>query len=221
MRPIPAATVIVQRDDRNGDHEILMVQRNPQLPVQGGAWAFPGGHIDPADHRAGGTLATAAACAVRETAEEVALCLDPTTLRPLARWITPAQVRPRFDTWIFIAPMPGGEIRVDGREIVDFAWHRPAAALEAHHRGEIALPPPTFVMLTRMVEGTECSRIESITALPAVFRPRLFETGAGKYTLFEEDAGYADGDLKRRGVLHRLRLGPGPWRYEFHGESVR
>src|SRR3546814_17999263 len=47
--PIPAATVIIVRDQPNG-YEVLMVERHAQLAFAGGAAVFPGGRIDEDDH---------------------------------------------------------------------------------------------------------------------------------------------------------------------------
>src|SRR3546814_17356023 len=47
--PIPAATVIIVRDQPNG-YEVLMVERHAQLAFAGGAAVFPGGRIKEDDH---------------------------------------------------------------------------------------------------------------------------------------------------------------------------
>ena len=64
----------------------------------GGAWVFPGGAVhagEDADH---------AAAAVRELEEEAGIGSPGTpTLVPFSRWITPAEVKIRFDTWFFVA----------------------------------------------------------------------------------------------------------------------
>jgi hypothetical protein len=72
-------------------------------------------------------------------------------LVPFSRWITPAQVKIRFDTWFFLAKLPEGEQpRIDGAEIVDQRWHAPAAALEAGRRGELLLVFPTIKHLEQL-----------------------------------------------------------------------
>ncbi|MEX0732707.1 MAG: hypothetical protein WED00_00435 [Aquisalimonadaceae bacterium] len=47
--PKPAATVVLLRDGRDGP-ETLLVQRSPALVFGGGAYVFPGGRVDAADH---------------------------------------------------------------------------------------------------------------------------------------------------------------------------
>ena len=64
----------------------------------GGAWVFPGGAVHEGE--------TEVETAVREAEEEAALKLDTGTLVPFSRWITPAQVKVRFDTHFFVAPAP-------------------------------------------------------------------------------------------------------------------
>src|SRR3954447_20728184 len=94
--PRVAASVIVLRDADAGP-EVLLVQRNPASRFMGGAWVFPGGavHADDGD---------AAVTAVRELEEEAGVEMDDSgALVPWSRWITPAQVKIRFDTWFFVA----------------------------------------------------------------------------------------------------------------------
>ena len=103
----------------------------------GGAWVFPGGatHEDDADH---------AATAVRELEEEAAVRLVDEPV-PFSRWITPREVKVRFDTWFFVAEAPAGaEPGCDGAECVDFRWMRPADALAAGERDELMLVFPTI-----------------------------------------------------------------------------
>jgi 8-oxo-dGTP pyrophosphatase MutT (NUDIX family) len=70
---------------------------------------------------------------VREVAEEAGVELpDPAALVLFSRWITPPQVRIRFDTLFFLVAAPeGAEPRPDGGETVDVRWYVPRAALGA------------------------------------------------------------------------------------------
>jgi 8-oxo-dGTP pyrophosphatase MutT (NUDIX family) len=115
----------------------------------GGAWVFPGGAVDRAEGAGDAALRTAA---LRELGEEAGIQLDgPEQLVPFSRWITPAQVKIRFDTWFFLATLPPrGEPRIDGAEIVDMHWYEPAAALEAAGRGELLLVFPTIKHLEQL-----------------------------------------------------------------------
>jgi 8-oxo-dGTP pyrophosphatase MutT (NUDIX family) len=146
--PRPAATVIIVR---RGDAplEVLLVQRNPVARFMAGAWVFPGGAVDA--HDGEGDLALRAA-AVREVAEEAGIALPSrAALVPFSRWITPAQVRTRFDTWFYLALAPAGaEPTVDGQEIVTWRWYEPQAALAAARAGEILLVFPTIKHLEQI-----------------------------------------------------------------------
>jgi 8-oxo-dGTP pyrophosphatase MutT (NUDIX family) len=126
------------RDSDDGP-EVLLVQRNPAARFMGGAWVFPGGAVHEEDGDAAGT-------AIRETEEEAGLVLeDPAALVPWSRWITPAQVKIRFDTWFFVARAPdGAEVKCDGEECVDSRWLRPQEALDAYQRDELLLVFPTI-----------------------------------------------------------------------------
>ena len=136
--PRVAASVVVMRDSDAGP-EVLLVQRNPQQKFMGGAWVFPGGAVHEAD-------GDAAETAVRETDEEAGIALgDSGALVPWSRWITPAQVKIRFDTWFFVARAPDGvEAKIDGQECVDARWLRPQDALDAYQRDELVLVFPTI-----------------------------------------------------------------------------
>jgi hypothetical protein len=68
-----------------------------------------------------------------------------------SRWITPAEVRRRFDTHFFLARLPPGqEPHVDGEECVAYRWFTPRGALTAHAANEIALVFPTIKHLEQL-----------------------------------------------------------------------
>ena len=70
---------------------------------------------------------------------------------PFSRWITPREVKVRFDTWFFVAEAPAGaEPACDGAECVDFRWIRPADALAAGERDEMMLVFPTIKHLEQL-----------------------------------------------------------------------
>jgi 8-oxo-dGTP pyrophosphatase MutT (NUDIX family) len=82
-----AATVLLLRDGALG-LEILLMQRASQLAFHGGAWAFPGGRVDPGDLCGADALAAARGAAVRETYEESGLVIAPEQLARFlpAKW---------------------------------------------------------------------------------------------------------------------------------------
>jgi 8-oxo-dGTP pyrophosphatase MutT (NUDIX family) len=142
-RPRDAATVIVVRGGAE-TLEVLLVKRNPAQRFMGGAWVFPGGAVDAGeDHRVAG---------VREVEEEAGVVIeDAASLVEFSRWITPAQVRIRFDTRFYLAPAPAGaEPRPDGGETVDFGWYTSDGALAAYEREEIVLVFPTIKTLEQV-----------------------------------------------------------------------
>jgi 8-oxo-dGTP pyrophosphatase MutT (NUDIX family) len=140
--PRQAATVIVLRGGRDG-LEVLLVKRNPGARFMPGAWVFPGGAVDAGD---GEDDAAHRVAALREVEEEAGIALDDArALVRFSRWITPAQVRIRYDTHFFLAPAPPGQdVRADGGETVDARWYEPAAALAAHGDGDLELVFPTI-----------------------------------------------------------------------------
>jgi 8-oxo-dGTP pyrophosphatase MutT (NUDIX family) len=183
-----AATAIVLRDG-DAHPEVLLVQRNPDSRFMGGAWVFPGGavHAGDADH---------AAAALRELEEEAGIRLaDPDRLVPFSRWITPAEVRIRFDTVFFVAEAPpGAEARVDGAECVDARWIAPADALAEFERGELTLVFPTIKHLEELTafESTaaalDAARARDVTPV----QPRVVLGDEGARVLLPGEPGYDD-----------------------------
>ncbi len=147
VEPRQAASVIVLRDADAGP-EVLLVRRNPSARFMGGVWVFPGGAVDA--HEQGADAHRIAA--LRELEEEASLKLaGPQELIGFSRWITPAQVSIRFDTYFFLARLPQGqEPSIDGGECVDIGWFAPAAALAAHRTGELDLVFPTIKHLEQL-----------------------------------------------------------------------
>jgi 8-oxo-dGTP pyrophosphatase MutT (NUDIX family) len=169
--PVPSATVMVLRDAPDG-LQVLLMRRHAKSGVLGGVHVFPGGKLDPCDHAAlpdplpaeqrraalaepDLDLATAAAlyrAAVRETFEECGLRLDPASLWPWSRWITPRQpsvTNKRFDTRFFVAPAPAGQLAVhDNHEATEAVWLSPREGLRRYWDGEIDLAPPQIMSLT-------------------------------------------------------------------------
>jgi 8-oxo-dGTP pyrophosphatase MutT (NUDIX family) len=145
--------------------EVLLVRRTPHARFMGGVWVFPGGAVDAAE---GDGDEAHRAAAIRELREEAAIELDdPGALVKFSRWITPAQVRIRFDTHFFLAALPPGqEPRVDGEEVVDLGWFTPVSALQAHREERIVLVFPTIKHLEQL------SAFGSVDALLAHARER-------------------------------------------------
>ena len=181
-----AASAIVMRDAPGGA-EVLLVQRNPAARFMGGVWVFPGGAVQPGDD-------DAAATARRELEEEAGIELAAADeLVPFSRWITPLEVRVRFDTSFFLARAPvGPDGRPDGQETVDLRWLRPTDALAAGRRDELALVFPTIKHLEQLTDATS---VEATLAAARARRvepvlPRLVGSGRALRVLLPGESGY-------------------------------
>jgi len=114
--------------------------------------------------------------AVRECGLQLAL----DRLAYLARWVTPAQLRRRFDARFFLARLPAGqEVLPQEGEVVDWLWISPERALRD--------PKITLVYATRTVLES-VSTGEDPTALMArtrrrqevpITEPRIVQTETG------------------------------------------
>jgi 8-oxo-dGTP pyrophosphatase MutT (NUDIX family) len=218
VTPRPAASVVLLRDTPGGP-EILYVRRSADLKFMGGYWVFPGGRIDPGDHRPGGEadeLAAARQAAAREAFEEAGVAVDPAALHPVCQWTTPATSPIRFATWFFAAAADPDSVRVDGVEIQDHRWWRPPDALQAHRDQRIQFANPTFALSTRLSgHATVAEALAAVDAWPREsLLGRLHPTDGGRVALYAEDCGYETGDLDCSGPRHRIWMLDGGWRYE-------
>ena len=104
----------------------------------------------------------------------------------LARWITPAQLRRRFDARFYVARLPAGQtVRPQPGEVTDWLWISPALALASERI--------TLVYATRAVLGSvaEAPNVASVFArarrlreVPAV-EPRIVQ-GASGWTIVRD-----------------------------------
>jgi len=193
----PAATVVLI-----ADQHVLLIQRAREIQFFGGAYAFPGGRVEAADaaqaklapHAEWSAMAPLVWCghppagddfcadqaqlfgayevaARREVEEESGLKVD-VALLPWARWITPEPEPKRYDTLFFLARVQRGDVVVDGSETIAHRWLTPQEALALHQRGEIVLPPPTYVTLTELATHGGWAQYEQMVrdhGVPEVF----------------------------------------------------
>jgi 8-oxo-dGTP pyrophosphatase MutT (NUDIX family) len=183
--PREAATVIVLRGGAE-TLEVLLVKRNPAQRFMGGAWVFPGGAVDAdEDHRVAG---------VREVAEEASIELpDVEALIEFSRWITPAQVKIRFDPRFYLVAAPADAAPVpDGGETVDLRWFSPRGALEAYQRDELLLVFPTIKTLEQLAPfGSAAELLEWATGRDVVpIEPRVVMEGEVARVVLPGEPGY-------------------------------
>ncbi len=190
--PRQAATVILLHGGSD-TLEVLLVKRTPHARFMGGVWVFPGGAVD-ADEGDGDEAHRTAA--IRELREEAGIVLeDPGALVKFSRWITPAEVRTRFDTHFFLAVLPAGqEPKVDGEECVDLGWFTPAAALEAHRDERIVLVFPTIKHLEQLQAFSSADELLAYARGREVLpiQPRIVVEGEVARVLLPGEPGYDD-----------------------------
>lgn len=210
-----AATAILMRDGNTG-LETLMMKR-PKTGSFADAWVWPGGAVEDVDRGPGIVAneaegAAALAAAVRETWEETGLQADPASFVAHAIWSPPQETTPRFRTWFFVGPNPGGEPVPHEREVVDLVWVSPHAMLEKHAREEAILAPPTWVTLHQIsASGTVAEALDRCAAEPFEhFETRVRDRG--RLFCWFGDANFEDENGTGTG-RHRLEAATRPWRY--------
>ena len=197
--------MVVLRDGSAGV-EVYLVKRSRAVDFMAGAHVFPGGRLDPAD-------SSLEACAVRETGEEAALVLDPATLVPWVRWITPEISPKRFDARFFLARAPAGqEPRVDGREATEGLWIAPADAMQRWDDGEMQLAPATAKSIEMLLAfpSVEAALADAARRPPPVVMPLVWndkESGHA-YISLPGDPRHPSADVLG-GKIRRFRLAEG------------
>jgi 8-oxo-dGTP pyrophosphatase MutT (NUDIX family) len=191
--PRAAAGVILMR--HGGRHsadglEVLLGKRTPHARFMAGVWVFPGGAVDGAEDDDRAHRATA----LRELEEEAGVSLpDPAALVPFSRWITPVEVKIRYDTRFYLAQAPAHTAaEADGEEIVEVGWYAPADALSRHREGTLLLVFPTIKMLETLARfGSPEEALETVAALAVEpILPRVDTSGPEPRVLLPGDPGY-------------------------------
>ena len=217
----PAATVLVLRDGDDG-LEVLMLQRNARGEFAS-AWVFPGGKVDPEDFGddPDDVIAASRRAAIREANEEADLVIADDGIVAFSHWMPPRPLPRRFATWFFATAVPAGvdgDVMIDGGEIVDDVWVRPADALERHSRGEVELFPPTWITLHYLSEhSTAAAALDACRrSAPRFYVTKRLETDPLS-VCWHGDVGYSGGDPDAEGPRHRLVMVPGGWVFEDDG----
>jgi 8-oxo-dGTP pyrophosphatase MutT (NUDIX family) len=219
-----AATVLIMRQAEAG-MEILMLRRNAKLVFAGGAWVFPGGAVDLADSTGleGDELAARVA-AVRESAEECGLLLEPEQLVHFSHWTTPVNQKRRFATWFFAAVVPedDSDVVIDDGEIHDFQWLTPAQALAQHRAGELKMMPPTYLSIKMVDQFISADQaLDSLRNFEAYWiTPRISRDGETMVLLYPGDVGYEASDGALPGPRHRCVMGDLGVSYIHSGDDV-
>ncbi|WP_104137665.1 NUDIX domain-containing protein [Cryobacterium sp. Y62] len=225
-----AATVVLLRDGADGP-EVLLLERPHHRGSFAGAWVFPGGGVDPEDHSSADAAASrgraaaageaaeqlaARRAAVREVREETGLEVSPDALTSTALWIPPLSAPKRMRTWFYLTTAPAGTIVLAADEVIDYAWLRPAIALERHASDVMTLVAPTWVTLHGLQGFESVAEIVAhfIERGLAHYETRLGASERGQVLFWAGDVAYDDqADIEQKGGRHRLEIGQVPWVY--------
>jgi len=119
--------------------------------------------------------------------------LDLDALTVFARWITPAMMHKRFDTWFYIAAAPADQLAVcDGWETVDAEWIAPTEAIRLAELGQRTVIFPTRMNLQLLAEaaGSEDAMARAAARPLVVVEPKVTQTPDGPVLAIPPDAGY-------------------------------
>ena len=169
---VPAASVMLLRDK---PLEVLMIRRHIKSRFVPDTWVFPGGAVDDSDAALGdgSELSTMRVAAARELFEETGIWIgghmsddDRRALlegrksfasllarSPIdfdrfvwtSRWITPAGVPKRFDTYFFLAEAGRDVVATaEKREATETEWISPGDAIRRETEGSFPMVFPTI-----------------------------------------------------------------------------
>jgi 8-oxo-dGTP pyrophosphatase MutT (NUDIX family) len=114
-------------------------------------------------------------------------------LTVFARWITPAMMPKRFDTWFYVMHAPADQVAAcDGRETVDAEWIAPAEAVRLAAAGERTIIFPTLMNLKLLAEAEnaeDCIARARARRLVTVL-PKVEARDGARYLVLPPDAGY-------------------------------
>jgi len=175
----------VARDAADGV-EVLLVRRHPDQRFMGGVWVFPGGAVDRGE--------TPARTAIRELREEAGIELgEGAELAEFSRWVTPREVKVRFDTHFFVTPAPPGcRPCPDGEECVAVRWITPPAALAEWRAGKLELVFPTIkhLELLAQFDSTDALMSYARSARVEPVEPRVIVDTEGPRVVLPGEPGY-------------------------------
>ena len=124
---------------------------------------------------------------------ELDLRLDLAALTVFARWITPAMMPKRFDTWFYVVRATSDQLAVcDGWETVDAEWIAPAAVMRLAETGERKVIFPTRMNLQLLAESAsgEEAVARSAARTLVVVEPKVEGREGGSVLVIPADAGY-------------------------------
>jgi 8-oxo-dGTP pyrophosphatase MutT (NUDIX family) len=191
--PREAAAVVLLRRGRKHSSaglEVLLGRRTARARFMADVWVFPGGAVD----GDGADDVAHRETALRELEEEASITLSsPDDLVPFSRWITPEEVKVRYDTRFYLALAPPHSApQADGEEIVEVQWFAPAEALELQRAGELLLVFPTIKKLETLARfGSPDEALAAVGAVaPEPILPRVDTSGPEPRVLLPGDPGY-------------------------------
>lgn len=117
-----------------------------------------------------------------------------------SRWITPAQMKRRYDTRFLLADMPAGQYcQPDNGETVKGLWIGPKEALAGNLEGTISLSPPTLVTLHELLKYRKLADLQADARHrswgPAI-SPRLVPLAKGAVIVEPWDPQYREKEIR-------------------------
>ena len=146
-----------------------------------------------------------------EMVRSLGVRLDGAGVHYVSRWVTPVGPPRRFDARFFVTAMPDGQMPAhDDDEAVAHRWIRPADALDANRRSELAMFSPTVGVLRRLAEFATVAEAVAAAASSTAADDEMIRIRPGvegpERVAFPTDADYEQ-------ALDRVEDGMVRWRW--------
>jgi 8-oxo-dGTP pyrophosphatase MutT (NUDIX family) len=218
---IPAATLILVRDQPFAAPEMLMVERSEAMAFAAGALVFPGGRIDQADRDLARQLGieAAAVAAIRETVEETAVPVGVTPVPNASQTVALQQALAADEP--FADLLAGFGFSIDAAALTPFArWLPKFHAVRRFDTLFYVARAPEGDWTPRVIEG-ECAGAAWVAAAAVLEREKrgqarlIFPTRRtlerlAQHSCFDE--------IRADAAAHRIDPVT-PWVEDVHGEK--
>ncbi len=159
MELVKSAILVLCRDAPT--LEVLLTQRSENISLAH-HWVFPGGRRDP---QPDGSLEDGRLAALREGEEEIGVNVTDAIYLDTIQHEQTAKNRMNKVN-VYAAPMPKDQnIVPNPLEVQAFRWYTPLAAITAHHKQQIIIPPLTLETLYNITQYSYSKELFQYSAL--------------------------------------------------------
>ena len=214
----PSSSIMLLRQEKRvkSGFEVLMAKRSEDMRFAPGAYVFPGGRVDDADHDAAtqhnisSEDAAYRIAALRELAEEtgVEIAVERASeLAYFAHWITPPESPKRFETKFYLGHTEEAHVlKSDDIETTEVSWVNPLSMLREEELGTVNMMFPTRLNLMKLAQSSTIeeaiarAKADNVTTV----MPEHEMRGGEMWFTIPKSAGYPVFEVKRENIFELM-----------------